>query len=293
MMTFDQLRIFIKVAETGHLTRAANELNLSQSAVSSSISQLEFKYNLKLFDRIGRNIKINANGQTLLPEAYKILAQVKVADELLKDISGGDYGTIDVVCSQTIGNYWLAKKVYIFRNSFPNIEINTTIANSDKAVEMLEHGIADIGIIEGEHHSTLENKEIKGDSLCFIVPRGLRLWANDVKNKNQLQNMKFVVRENGSGTRHNLEAYLRGYDIALNQHNIALTLPSNEAVLSAVAAGIGVSLISELVTEGIGNERNINIFPSGLEPRKFTILTLKNRTISRALNAFKGILTNP
>ncbi len=290
MMTLDQLRIFIKVAETGHLTNAANELCLSQSAVSSAISQLEFKYNLKLFDRIGRNIKINANGRALLPEAYKIIAHAKTTDELLKDLSGGNHGTIDVVCSQTIGNYWLAGKISKFRKTFPNIKIDTNIANSDKAVEMLEHGIADIGIIEGKNHSSLEQTEIKGDALYFIAPRELRLWANDIKIKNQLQNLKFVVREKGSGTRHNLELYLSEYGIELNQDNIALTLPSNEAVLSAVAAGVGVSLISELVISGIGNNDNINRFPSGMAARKFTILTLKDRAKSRALMAFKAML---
>lgn len=290
MMTLDQLRIFIKVAETGHLTNAANELCLSQSAVSSAISQLEFKYDLKLFDRIGRNIKINANGRALLPEAYKMIAQAKTTDELLKDLSGGNHGAIDVVCSQTIGNYWLAERISKFHKTFPNIKINTTIANSDKAIEMLEHGIADIGIIEGENNSPLEHTEIKGDALTFVAPRELRLWANDMKTKTKLQNLKYVVREQGSGTRHSLELYLADYGIELKQDNIALTLPSNEAVLSAVSAGVGVSLISELVISGIGNNENINRFPSGIAARKFTILTLKDRAKSRALKAFKTML---
>lgn len=288
MMTLEQLRIFVKVAEIGHLTRAAVNLNLSQSAVSAAISQLEFRYNLKLFDRIGRNIRLNGNGRDLLPLAQKLLAQAKIGDELLHDLAGGNIGTINLVCSQTIGNYWIAEKIAKFLKLYPQVKLNCTISNTEKAITLVESGAFDIGIIEGQNHSNLIAQEIEGDELTLIAPQSLEY--PDI-NYDFLSRQKFVTREIGSGTRGNLEDYLKGFGITLNDTNLALTLPSNEAVLSAVEAGIGISLLSYLVTKRSINNGRVISRRVNLPHRIFSIISLKERETSKLFQNFRASIS--
>jgi Bacterial regulatory helix-turn-helix protein, lysR family len=101
-MTLDQLRIFVAVAEQQHVTRAANVLALSQSAVSSSIAALETQYDVKLFHRIRRNIVLTDAGQQFLDEARAVLARASSAGNMLADLAGLRRGALSLAASQTV-----------------------------------------------------------------------------------------------------------------------------------------------------------------------------------------------
>jgi len=109
MMTLEQLRIFVAVAEREHVTRAARDLNLTQSAKSSAIAVLESHYQTKLFDRVGRGIVLTTAGRAFLAEAKAVLARAEAAKHVLADLAGLRRGTIHLAASQTVGNYWLPR----------------------------------------------------------------------------------------------------------------------------------------------------------------------------------------
>ena len=113
-MTLDQLRIFVAVAEQQHVTRAANVLALSQSAVSSSIAALETQYDVKLFHRIRRNIVLTDAGQQFLSEARAVLARASSAGNMLADLAGLRRGALSLAASQTVANYWIPKVMQRF-----------------------------------------------------------------------------------------------------------------------------------------------------------------------------------
>src|SRR6185312_5753867 len=98
-MTLEQLRIFVAVAEKQHMTKAANELNLTQSATSAAIAALEARYDVKLFDRLGRGIALTAVGSEFLKEAREVVARAKNAAQVLHDLSGLKHGSISVAAS--------------------------------------------------------------------------------------------------------------------------------------------------------------------------------------------------
>src|ERR1700686_4007426 len=116
-MTLEQLRIFIAVAEKQHVTRAACELNLTQSATSAAIAALETRYGIKLFDRVGRGIMLTQTGRDFLNEARAVVARAKAAAQVLDDLAGLKRGSLSLAASNTVANYWLPQRIDTFRKA--------------------------------------------------------------------------------------------------------------------------------------------------------------------------------
>ena len=285
-MTLEQLRIFVAVAEKQHVTRAASELNLTQSATSASIAALEARYGIKLFDRIGRGIVLTQTGKDFLVEARAVLARAKDATRLLNDLAGLKRGSLSIAASQTVGNYWLPRRIQIFRVAYPGIELRLAISNTEQAARMVIEGSADLGFVEGEvDESLLSAKKIEGDALILAV--GARHpWVNRAKvSAKDLPATSWVLRERGSGTRSMFEAALRHNGLKLSDLQIALELPSNEAVRSAVEAGDGATAVSDLVAAPSIAAKTLHRVRFDLPRRSFYILRHRERHISRAEDA--------
>src|ERR1700760_2819951 len=114
-MTLEQLRIFVAVADKQHVTQAAKELNLTQSATSAAIAALEKRYGITLFDRVGRGIVLTHTGRTFLSEARAVLARARSAEQALRDIAGLKSGKLVLAASQTVANYWLPPRLQVFQ----------------------------------------------------------------------------------------------------------------------------------------------------------------------------------
>src|SRR5258708_12190462 len=126
-MTLEQLRIFIAVAEKEHVTRAASELNLTQSATSAAIAALETRYGIRLFDRVGRGIVLTQTGRNFLNEARAVMARAKAAAQVLGDLAGLKRGSLTLGPSQTVANYWLPPPIAPFRRRYPGINLPRTL----------------------------------------------------------------------------------------------------------------------------------------------------------------------
>jgi DNA-binding transcriptional LysR family regulator len=285
-MTLEQLRIFVAVAERQHVTRAASELNLTQSATSAAVAALEARYGIKLFDRIGRGIVLTQTGKDFLVEARAVLARAKDATRLLNDLAGLKRGSLSIAASQTVGNYWLPRRIQAFRAAHPGIELRLAISNTEQAARMVLEGSADLGFVEGEvDESLLTTKKIEGDALILAVGAG-HPWVNRAKvSAKDLPATTWVLRERGSGTRSMFEAALRQTGLKLSDLRIALELPSNEAVRSAVEAGDGATAVSDLVAAPSIAAKTLHRVRFDLPRRSFYILRHKERHISRAEDA--------
>ncbi len=285
-MTLEQLRIFVAVAEKQHVTRAASELNLTQSATSAAIAALEARYGIKLFDRIGRGIVLTQTGKDFLVEARAVLARAKDATRLLNELAGLKRGSLSIAASQTVGNYWLPRRIQTFRAAYPGIDLRLAISNTEQAARMVLEGSADLGFVEGEvDESLLSAKKIEGDALILAV--GARHpWVNRAKvSAKDLPSTSWVLRERGSGTRSMFEAALRQNGLKLSDLQIALELPSNEAVRSAVEAGDGATAVSDLVAAPSIAAKTLHRVRFDLPRRSFYILRHKERHVSRAEDA--------
>ena len=285
-MTLEQLRIFVAVAEKQHVTRAAAELNLTQSATSAAIAALEARYGIKLFDRIGRGIALTQTGKDFLIEARAVLARAADATQVLNDLAGLKRGLLSIAASQTVGNYWLPRRVQTFHTAYPGIELRLAIANTEQVARMVIQGSADLGFVEGEvDESLLTARKIDGD--CLILAVGARHpWVNRTKiSAKDLPTTPWILRERGSGTRSMFEAVLRQNGLKLSDLQVALELPSNEAVRSAVEAGDGATAVSDLVAAPSIAAKTLHRVKFDLPRRSFYILRHKERHVSRAEDA--------
>ncbi|KRE03263.1 LysR family transcriptional regulator [Bosea sp. Root670] len=288
-MTLEQLRIFVAVAEREHLTQGARALNLTQSAVSSAITTLEARYATKLFDRIGRRIALTEAGKLFLIEARAVLARATAAEAVLSDLSGLARGSLALVASQTVANYWLPPVIQRFRRKHPGIAVSLAIGNTETVSATIRDGVADLGFIEGEiDDPALSMTEVDEDELVIVVPAG-HPWAKSAPSAEELSRGGWVLREAGSGTRAMFEAALPGLGLAADDLSVALELPSNEAICAAVAAGAGATAISRLVAANAIAAGRLATVALPLPKRRFLALRHKERYLAKAAAAFLAL----
>jgi DNA-binding transcriptional LysR family regulator len=285
-MTLEQLRIFVAVAEREHLTQGARALNLTQSAVSSAIAVLEARYATKLFDRIGRRIALTEAGQLFLTEARAVLARAAAAEAVLSDLSGLARGSLALMASQTVANYWLPPLIQRFRREHPGISVSLAIGNTETVSAAIHDGAADLGFIEGEIEApSLAFTTVAEDELVIVVPPG-HPWVAKAPSGQELSRGAWILREPGSGTRAMFEAALPGLGLATGDLAVTLELPSNEAICAAVAAGAGATAISRLVAANAIAAGRLATVALPLPKRRFLALRHKERYLAKAAAAF-------
>jgi DNA-binding transcriptional LysR family regulator len=285
-MTLEQLRIFIAVAEKQHVTQAAGELNLTQSATSAAIAALEARYGVKLFDRIGRGIVLTQTGRDFLIEARAVVARAKAAAQVLSDLAGLKRGSLALAASQTVANYWLPARIQTFKKAHPGIDLHVTIANTEQVAQTVHQGSVDLGFVEGQvDDPVLAIRKIDGDSLVIVVGMS-HPWVGQVRiTPNRLTGSGWILREPGSGTRSMFEAALRKFGIKSSDLRVALELPSNEAVRAAVESGDCATAISDLVVAQSIAAGTLHRVRIELPRRAFFLLRHKERYASQAEQA--------
>nr|WP_272210420.1 LysR family transcriptional regulator [Marinicella sp. W31]MDC2876301.1 LysR family transcriptional regulator [Marinicella sp. W31] len=286
MMTLEQLVVFVAVAEREHLTRAAESLHLTPSAVSSAIRKLEDFYSVTLFDRVGRGIVLTAEGRAFLEEARATLARVRSAERVLGELGGLERGALSVFASQTIASYWLPEVLMRFHARYPGIELQLSIGNTMMVADAVARGEAELGYIEGTlDNPLLAKRHLTDDALMVVVAPTHPLAKDQPVTPGELaRNVAFVLREEGSGTRFEFEHAMADFGIAPADLNVVMVLPSNEAVLSAVRSGHAATAISGAVAApwlASGELKRVNF---DLPSRAFQLLSHKERHLSKAAN---------
>jgi DNA-binding transcriptional LysR family regulator len=247
-MTLEQLRVFVAVAERQHVTRAAEALNIAQSAVSASIAALEGRHAAKLFHRVGRRIELTEAGALFLVEARSVLARAESAELVLSELGELKRGVLSVYASQTIAGYWLPRHLVAFRRSYPGVAIRLSIGNTSQAAAAVRGGEADLGFVEGEiDDPALISEPVARDQLVIVVGAEHPWSEGKGLGKQDLLDVDWVLREPGSGTRSGFERALEGLGLSIHNLRVTLELPSNEAVRAAVEAGMGATATSASV----------------------------------------------
>ncbi len=290
-MTLEQLRIFIAVAQRQHVTRAAEVLNLTQSAVSAAVQALEARHDTRLFDRVGRRIALTDAGRIFLDEAKAVLARAAAAETALAELGGMARGTLSLHASQTIAGYWLPRYLANFHEAYPKVDIKLAIGNTAHVAKSVVEGEAEIGFVEGHiDEDALSSRVVARDRMVVVVGPSHPWAAAGHVALDQLLAAGWVLREPGSGTRSEFTAALAGFGLDLRQLKVEMELPSNEAVRTAVMAGAGATAISELVvTAGIRAGLLVRI-DLALPPRPFHVLHHRSRCRSKAGEALLAMI---
>ena len=287
-MTLEQLRIFAAVASRQHVTRAAEALGLGQSAVSAAIAALEARHGVALFHRVGRGISLTEIGAQFLPLAEAVLAEAARAEAVLAGLAAGNTGTLTIQASQTIASYWLPRHLAAFRKNHPGITVQLTIGNTAQAAAAVRAGTAELGFVEGAiDDAALSVAAVARDQLVILVAPTHPWASRQVVTAADITSTAWVLREPGSGTRSEFEQALTLYGIPPSALNVAMELPSNEAVRGAVEAGLGATALSASVAAPsleAGLLASVN-FP--LPDRKFLLLRHAARGLSPAAKMFR------
>jgi len=282
-MTLEQLRVFVAVAEREHVTRAAADLNLTQSATSAAVAALEARYATKLFNRIGRHIELTQAGRLFLVEARAVLARAAAAETVLAELAGLKRGSLALAASQTVGNYWLPPLMYRYRTEYPGITLGLTIGNTETVVAAVRDGIADLGFVEGPvDDPALSVTPVAEDELVLVVSAALLRPKRRAVAAADLKAMRWVSREPGSATRALFEGAMARAGLPISELDVILELPSNEAVIAAVKDGAGAAILSKLVVAALLDAGSLVALDFALPKRQFFVLRHQERSITQA-----------
>jgi len=285
-MTLEQLRIFVGVAEREHMTKAAESLNVTQSAASAAIAALESRYGVALFHRVGRGIELTEAGREFLEEARGVLGSVASAELTLSQLGGLTRGTLRLVASHTIAGYWLPRHLAAFRERHPRLTVEVAVANTQQSAKRVLNGMAELGFVEGAvEHPALERWPLAQDRMVLVS----RIPAEDL-GEDWLGKARWILREPGSGTRSTFEEILRQRGKRIEDLDVALTLPSNESVRTAVEAGAGIAVLPELVVARALSTGALHTIPLPLPERTFSALLHRERRVSQAAKALLDLI---
>ena len=285
MATLENFRIvaFRAVAEHLSFRKAAEDLYLTQPAVSLQIKALEEDLGVQLFDRAGSHIQLTEAGRVLLGYSIQVKSLLVQAEHDITALKGEHAGQLALGASTTIAQYVLPRLLGDFRREYPRVCPTLVSGNTEDIVEGIEKQKIALGFIEGPARS----REVKTDPFLedelILIASTAHEWAERSSvSCSELAAVPFLMRERGSGTRHVTEQALEQHGIKRSSLRIVMELDSTEAIKSAVEAGLGIGFVSLwaiakdlrlnksfkiIEVEGLRIKREFLVaYPSGLEP---------------------------
>jgi DNA-binding transcriptional LysR family regulator len=239
-----RLKVFRVVARHLNFSRAAEELLLTQPAVTQQIKLLEDEYGVPLFDRSGGRIALTPAGSCLLPYANKLKELSDEAYEKVTSMGGAHAGKLAIGASQTIGQYLLPTMVAAFLRENPRVAITAISGNTDQMLEALAAHRIQLAMIEGPAlRKDLHIEPFMEDEIVLVVPASHE-WAGREVDLDALKQERLLVREFGSGSRRVIEAALAKAGLKKKDLRTTMELDSTEGLLNAVEAGLGVTFVS-------------------------------------------------
>ena len=291
-MNLNQLKIFYYAAKNGNLSTAANELFITQPAVTKGIQRLQEHYEMKFVDFVGKKLMLTDAGEVLYHIAEKIFEMEKQADESIRDFQQRKKGQIRILSSESFGDYYLPHIIIPFSKAYPLIRVSMNILPTEQVVEKTASLNCDLGFISYpvEHHKLLV-KEILEDKLVIIAVPNHPLARKKNLKPEDLEGQNFIMHEKGSAPRRAIDEFIRKNGISIG---IPLELSSNRAIKRAVEERAGIALISRKVaTEEIRAKRlkAINLADPSMT-RKFFLIHHKDKYISESLRRMMNMVFN-
>jgi DNA-binding transcriptional LysR family regulator len=289
-LNLTQLAAFRAVAEAGSVTLGAERLMVSQPAVSKHVKGLERALGTKLFDRWAKGVRLTNSGRVLADYAGRLFALADEAEAAMADVAGLRRGSLAVGASPTLGTYLLPRVLVYFRQRFPGVALRLEVENSHVLRARLLDGSLDLGLTEADANwPDLDAHIFMKDPLVAISHPSHALARKRKVTADMLCREPFVVRETGSTTRSLVERALAAAGHAISP---ALSLGSTEAVKQAVAAGLGVAMVSNLAAAGdVAAGRLALLRVTGLSiDRPVHYVRPRGRQESKAAVAFRCLL---
>jgi DNA-binding transcriptional LysR family regulator len=283
-----RLVVFRAVAEQLSFRKAAEEMYLTQPAVSLQIKALEEDLGVQLFDRTGAHITLTAAGKVLRDYCEQVRMLLVQAEHEIAALSGEHAGQLALGASTTIAQYVLPRLLGEFRREYPRVHPTLISGNTEHIVEAVEKQKIALGFIEGPARSReVKTEPFLEDELVLIVSTAHEWAERNSVSCSEIASAPLLMRERGSGTRHVIEMALERRDVKRRSLHVVMELDSTEAIKSAVEAGLGIGFVSRwaiakdlrldnsfkiVEVEGLNIKRQFLVaYPSGPEPQGLAI----------------------
>jgi DNA-binding transcriptional LysR family regulator len=285
-VTFRQLRVFDAVARRRSYTRAAEELFLTQPAVSMQIRQLEESIGLPLFEQLGKQIHLTEAGRELYHYSRSIAQQLDEAEDVLEELKGVRRGKLRVSVAST-ANYFATRLLAAFAQRHEGVTVSLDVTNRRGLLNQLGANETDL-VIMGRPPEELDlvTEPFMENPLVVIAPLSHPLVGQKNIPLDRLQQETFVVRERGSGTRNAMERFFTDQGIELTT---GMEMTSNEAIKQAVEAGLGLGIVSIHTLELELETKRLCVLDAQHFPimRHWFVVHRQGKRLSPAAQAFK------
>ena len=241
-ITLRQIEIFLNVVETGHLTQVSKDMNLSQSAISMSIKELETSIGKPLFDRINKRLTLNEVGRSFHSEIKPLFK--KILDIQTEFQNSPNKGHIRVGASTTIVDYIMPQVVSSYMENYPEVKINLKNGNTQDIIDNVKEGLIDVGFVEGNVNDYEIIKEKVGVDELLIVTAGEEL--NQSCFIDSIAGKKWIIREKGSGTR---DIFLNCIKDKIETLNIFMELNHTESIKSVLQNKTTYACLSKIAVD--------------------------------------------
>jgi LysR family transcriptional regulator, low CO2-responsive transcriptional regulator len=288
-VSFRQLRVFQAVAQHLSHTRAADELHLTQPAVSMQIHQIEEAAGLPLFEKLGKHLLLTEAGRELYQYTRTIFAELEEAEQVLQAIKGLNSGTLNIAVASTV-NYFAPRLLAAFHRRYPGIRLTIEATNRINLLRLLQANEKDLVLmglppdeLDLEFDSFMENP------LVVIAPPDHPLAEAHQITPQRLAQETFVIREPGSGTRSAMERFFADRGLPLRT---GMQMTRNEAIKQAVRVGMGLSVVSTLSIELEVETGRLVVLDVQEFPilRRWYLVHRRSKRLSPAAAAFRDFL---
>ncbi len=290
-LNLHHLRVFQVVVRYLSFSRAAEELLISQSAVSMHVKSLERAVGLPLFEKIGHRIRLTVAGESLWSYSQKIFALLDETQQVMVALKGGHIGQLRVAADTTAGVYVVPEYLGQFRRMFPQVGIMLDVANRATVMERIGAREADLAVMGQipEDLAEWDATPFLQNDLVVIASPVHRLVRKEIITVDELAQEGFLVREVGSGTRATMERYFNQAGIELR---VDMELGNNSTIKQGVAHGLGIAVISRRVIELELESRRLVILPVEGFPLKryWYVVHLRGHYLPPPAKALKDLL---
>lgn len=281
-----QFRIFEAVARLSSYTRAAEELHLTQPAVSMQVRQLEDQVGLPLFEKLGKQISLTEAGREIFHYSRSINRSLQEMEDVVESLKGVSRGRLSVAVASTV-NYFAPRLLAAFHKRYPGIGLRLDVTNRERLVQQLQANTVDL-VMMGQPPEAIdvESEAFMDNPLVVIAPPGHPLADQGRVRVKRIADEVFVMREPGSGTRQAMERFFAEHGVAI-RHGMQMT--RNEAIKQAVRAGLGLSVVSEHTVElELETKRLVILDVEGFPlERQWHLVYRRGRRLSPAAQAFR------
>lgn len=269
------LQVFVTVAEKQNFSRAAEELHMTQPAVSQYIRIFEENMGVRLLERTSKYVRLNKAGEIVYHHAKEIIGLYTRMQNLVDDLTHKANGPLSIGASYTFGEYVLPHIIAKMNEIYPDIEPTVVIGNTAEIAESVLRHQLDVGIVEGhfKNEKQLNTEEFADDTMVVVAGPNHPLTRKDESiSIDKLKNETWIMREPGSGTREATEKVFHKYDFSPNK---IINFGSTQPIKVAIEAGLGISLLSRWAIQKELKNGDLNIIDvEGLPySRSFSIVT--------------------